>query len=218
MSIAHPTAPLGHTTVGEGHRGHANADRASNARQRALLRVGNECEGRRCGFVGWNRALETQLQIREREGDPESPCGSMCRLLCSVGPAASVEGRMTRDEILDRWRARQAEWTTFDVSLSGAKIAAEVLKEMQELLDADGSEAIGLTEAAERSSYSADHIGRLVRDGNIPNLGRPKAPLVRLRDLPKKPAALRIKPTDTTVDRKRIALAVATSDRRTSNG
>jgi len=124
--------------------------------------------------------------------------------------------RMTRDEILDRWRARQAEWTALDVSLSGERVAAEVLRDMEALLDGEGSEPIGLREAARRTGYTADHIGKLVRDGKIPNAGRPKAPLVRLRDLPKK--RLRIRPMDTMLDRKRIALAVATSDRRTSNG
>ena len=123
---------------------------------------------------------------------------------------------MTRDEILDRWRARQAEWTALNVSLSGEKVAAEVLRDIEALLDAEGFEAFGLTEAAERTGYTADYIGKLVRDGKIPNLGRPKAPRVRLRDLPKK--RLRIHTTDTMLDRKRIALAVATSDRRTSNG
>jgi len=140
----------------------------------------------------------------------------MRRLLCSVGPAASAEGRMTRDEILDRWRARQAEWTALCVSLSGEKIATEVLKDMESLLDAEGSEPIRLTEAARRTGYRADYIGRLIRDGKVPNAGRPKAPLVRLRDLPKK--RLRIRPMDTMLDRKRIALAVANSERRTSNG
>ncbi len=96
---------------------------------------------------------------------------------------------MTRDEVLDRWRARQAEWTALGVSLSGEKIATEVLKDMESLLDAEGSEPLRLTEAARRTGYRADYIGRLIRDGKVPNAGRPKAPLVRLRDLPKKPAA-----------------------------
>ena len=35
-----------------------------------------------------------------------------------------------------------------------------------------------LQEAAELSGYSADHIGRLIREGKIPNAGRPKAPRI----------------------------------------
>ena len=43
-----------------------------------------------------------------------------------------------------------------------------------------------LVEAARESGYSADHLGRLVRDGKIPNAGRPGAPRIALKDLPRK--------------------------------
>ena len=43
-----------------------------------------------------------------------------------------------------------------------------------------------LTEAASQSGYSADHLGRLVREGKIPNAGRPGVPRISLRDLPRK--------------------------------
>ncbi len=43
-----------------------------------------------------------------------------------------------------------------------------------------------LIEAARESGYSADHLGRLVREGKIPNAGRPGVPRIALRDLPRK--------------------------------
>ena len=43
-----------------------------------------------------------------------------------------------------------------------------------------------LVEAARESGYSADHLGRLVRDGRIPNAGRPGAPRIARVDLPRK--------------------------------
>ena len=43
-----------------------------------------------------------------------------------------------------------------------------------------------LVEAATESGYSADHLGRLVRDGRIPNAGRPGAPRIARGDLPRK--------------------------------
>ena len=46
-----------------------------------------------------------------------------------------------------------------------------------------------LVEAARESGYSADHLGRLVRDGKIPNAGRPGAPRIALKDLPRKAQA-----------------------------
>ncbi len=45
---------------------------------------------------------------------------------------------------------------------------------------------LSLTEAARESGYSADHLGRLVRDGKIPNVGRPGAPRITRRHLPRK--------------------------------
>ena len=43
-----------------------------------------------------------------------------------------------------------------------------------------------LTEAARESGYSREHLGRLVRDGKIPNAGRPNAPRIARRHLPRK--------------------------------
>ena len=48
---------------------------------------------------------------------------------------------------------------------------------------------LSLTEAARESGYSADHLGRLVRDGKIPNAGRPGAPRIARRHLPRKTQA-----------------------------
>ena len=47
-----------------------------------------------------------------------------------------------------------------------------------------------LTQAAGESCYSAAHLGRLVRDGKIPNSGRPGAPRIARGDLPHKAGAL----------------------------
>ncbi|WP_420448356.1 hypothetical protein [Candidatus Palauibacter sp.] len=43
-----------------------------------------------------------------------------------------------------------------------------------------------LVEAARESGYTATHLGRLVRDGKIPNAGRPGAPRIARRHLPRK--------------------------------
>ena len=47
---------------------------------------------------------------------------------------------------------------------------------------------LSLVEAAKESRYSADHLGRLVRDGKIPNAGRPGAPKIARRHLPRQAA------------------------------
>ena len=46
-----------------------------------------------------------------------------------------------------------------------------------------------LVAAAHESGYSADHLGRLVRDGRIPNAGRPGAPRIARGHLPRKAQA-----------------------------
>ena len=46
-----------------------------------------------------------------------------------------------------------------------------------------------LTQAAGESCYSAAHLGRLVREGKIPNAGRPGAPGIARRHLPRKAGA-----------------------------
>ncbi|WP_420447281.1 hypothetical protein [Candidatus Palauibacter sp.] len=46
-----------------------------------------------------------------------------------------------------------------------------------------------LTDAARESGYSSAHLGRLVRDGKIPNAGRPNAPRIARRHLPRKARA-----------------------------
>ena len=48
---------------------------------------------------------------------------------------------------------------------------------------------LSLVEAARESGYSRDHLGRLVREGKIPNAGRPNAPRIARRHLPRKAPA-----------------------------
>lgn len=47
-------------------------------------------------------------------------------------------------------------------------------------------EALPLAEAAAESGYSPDHLGRLVRDGTIPNAGRKHAPRICRSNLPRR--------------------------------
>ena len=52
-------------------------------------------------------------------------------------------------------------------------------------LDAQQNARLTLREAARESGFSADHLGRLVREGRIPNAGRLHAPRIRRADLPR---------------------------------
>ena len=67
-------------------------------------------------------------------------------------------------------------------------------KELEEALREEGDRLLTLQQASRISGYSADHLGRAVREGKIPNAGRHRAPRICLRDLPKK--AVERLPTD----------------------
>ena len=58
--------------------------------------------------------------------------------------------------------------------------------QLEEALRNRDEATLTLTDAARESGYSADHLGRLVRDGKIPNAGRPGAPRIARRHLPRK--------------------------------
>ena len=72
----------------------------------------------------------------------------------------------------------------------GGETPAVVLDRCADDLEATLQEldetTLSLVEAARESGYSADHLGRLVRDGKIPNAGRPGAPRIARRHLPRK--------------------------------
>ena len=72
----------------------------------------------------------------------------------------------------------------------GAEVQAVALEtcadELERALRERDNELLNLTEAARLSGYSSEHLGRMVRDGVIPNAGRPNAPRIRHGDLPRK--------------------------------
>ena len=87
--------------------------------------------------------------------------------------------------LVDYWRG-QAE-TLRAYGANGAATAVEqCATDLEEALDRLSSETLTLGEAADATGYSADHIGRMVREGTIPNVGRKGAPRVRRSDLPNK--------------------------------
>lgn len=98
------------------------------------------------------------------------------------------------------WRARAV-----DLRAYGADTAATTLERVAGELDAalsSASSTLSLTEAARQSGYTADHIGRLIRNGSLPNVGRKHSPRVRACDLPRKAAVA-------TFSKSAIARAIA---------
>jgi hypothetical protein len=60
---------------------------------------------------------------------------------------------------------------------------AEIVSRVRAMLAEDDEKLLTLAEAARRTGYSEDHIGRLVRIGKLPNAGAPNRPRVRAADL-----------------------------------
>ncbi len=73
----------------------------------------------------------------------------------------------------------------------GAPAHAEVLErcaeELEQGLQEFELEPLTLQEAAKESGYSADHLGRLVRQRKLLNVGKANAPRIRRCDFPRKP-------------------------------
>ncbi len=108
-----------------------------------------------------------------------------------------------------RWRTRAQLFRDHEeVSLA---IAYETCAAaLEEALASEGDVALTLRQAAEESGYSADHLGRLIRDGKIPNAGRPRAPRIARGDLPIKPEVAS-RPGNLQLDRTQIVRSAINS-------
>jgi hypothetical protein len=91
-----------------------------------------------------------------------------------------------------RWRAASLRQWAADEGT--AKVYEYVADELEEINRRQGDDALTLVEAAHETGYSAEHLGRLVREGKVSNAGRKNAPRIRRGDLPHKarPAGLQI--------------------------
>ncbi len=98
---------------------------------------------------------------------------------------------MGPDAFVQKWATEAAALRRRRALVDGAVLLEEVLADFAALSQADAEAVLTLHAAERESGYSADHLGRLVREGRMPNAGRPHAPRIRRRDLPRKPAALR---------------------------
>ncbi len=85
----------------------------------------------------------------------------------------------------EEWRRRAETLRRYGGDAPAAALDA-CAAELDAALHRQDHAILTLTEAAEESGYSASHLGRLVREGTIPNAGRPGAPRIALKDLPLK--------------------------------
>lgn len=97
-----------------------------------------------------------------------------------------IAAPLALDALRRRWLARRDELRRLHALVDGATLCEELLGELDQLADTAAAELLSLGQAAAESGYSADHLGRLIREGKLVNAGRANAPRIRRRDLPRK--------------------------------
>lgn len=86
-------------------------------------------------------------------------------------------------DIAARWREEGDHLRTRYNDEPKARLCEVHAEELERALFEAGNESLTLKEAANQTGYSVDHLGRMVREGKIPNTGRKGAPRVLARDL-----------------------------------
>ena len=109
---------------------------------------------------------------RNRRRTPRPPTGR-------PATPASVQS------LLDAW-LKQAEALRHYGGDNLAVVLERCADELEATLRKRDETTLTLTDAARESGYTREHLGRLVRDGKIPNAGRPGAPRIARRHLPRK--------------------------------
>lgn len=99
---------------------------------------------------------------------------------------------MTPNELVARWRARAAEVERF--AESAGRALRDCADDLEHALIDGSSETLSLTEAATRSGYHPDSLGRMIRRGVLQNVGTHARPRVLIAELPTKPGRVHATP------------------------
>src|SRR5690242_15766656 len=100
------------------------------------------------------------------------------------------QAAISLDALSDTWRARAEELRRWAAADGAACALEQAAHELEAVISRGADEQLSLKEASDASGYSADHLGRLIRNGSIANAGRPNAPRIRRGDLPRKAGTL----------------------------
>ena len=121
------------------------------------------------------------------------------------------------EDLVAKWTEHAETMRRHGALVSGAVLCAEFLADFEAVLADQDAGTLILRQASRESGYSADHLCLLVRAVQIPNAGRPNAPRIRRRDLPRKAGALPPAAPEITLvgaTPGQIARAVVTSTKR----
>ena len=129
-------------------------------------------------------------------------------------PEGCGDSPMDRTELVARWVERGELLKRLGGFVDGQRLISEMLADVESAFRTEEAELLNLKEAAEVSGLSADHLGRLIRTGRLPNLGQRHRPRVRRGDLPQKPRGLRPEPASPFLrnSRRQIAESVVNSE------
>jgi len=92
-------------------------------------------------------------------------------------------------EFFARWEERRDWLSQMGGAANAATLIDAMLTEVRTLLKSKDDEVLSLSQASIESGYSTDHLGRLIRNGTIPNAGRRGSPRLRRSDLPVRPGS-----------------------------
>jgi hypothetical protein len=106
-------------------------------------------------------------------------------------------------QLVEEWRAQAVRLREY-----GADMQAVAIERCADQLDEGIREwerrPLTLQEASDLGGYSVDHLGRLVRQGKIPNVGRPGAPRIAREHVPIKAGMVANPPEKRQIDYKQI--------------
>jgi hypothetical protein len=93
---------------------------------------------------------------------------------------------VTRQEFFGKWETLREDWSRRGFIAPAGPLVGELLADLEAVARDEGMELLTLTQAALRSGFSRDTLGRMVASGALQNMGRKNAPRVRAVDLPRK--------------------------------
>lgn len=111
---------------------------------------------------------------------------------------------------VEKWNGQAEAWTRLKAQVSGSEVCRDVLEDLRAIGSDLAGVTLNLTEAAELSGYTPDHLSRMVRAGQLPNHGEPHRPRIPLMSLPAKAKGERDSVLGSKLSPTEIARAVVT--------
>jgi hypothetical protein len=118
------------------------------------------------------------------------------------------------DQLASGWRQRATDLRRFGAAEGPALAWEQAADELEMALNEEENSLLDLRQAAAECGFSAEHLGRLIREGKIPNAGAKNRPRVRRGDLPLKPRSRTTAIESEVPDSERIYQDIAYSKQR----